>query len=788
MSGASSRSSSSSVAVASSSDRRQIKPLREEVVNRIAAGEVIQRPCSAIKELIENSLDAGATRISVLLADGGLKMFQVTDNGCGIHVDDYPILCHKYTTSKIESFEDLSSVNTFGFRGEALASITYVSRVTITSLSKGAEVAYRASFFDGKLVQNPQTKSAKPEPCAGIQGTIIRAEDLFFNTPLRRNALKSKNDEYKRCVHVLSRYALHYSGVAFKCQKQGSNKADINTQQNASYKTNIRNLFGARISKDILELKTVEDPDLQVKARGWTTHANFSQPKATFILFINNRLVQSTSIQKAFSRIYSTYLPKGAHAFTYLALEIFPANLDVNVHPTKSEVFFLHEERIVAFLETALEALLAGANESRTFLVHTIRSATSEVSVTARSPKKQTLLVSRHSDSRGDREKRRTPDVVDLSQVKIRKKPKKAYVPNRMVRTDDSATTLDAFFMKPPDSQLTQQQQQQAGNSSQSSQSDTPLSPTQSRAMVAPSAPDKERKDCGLRSVHDLLAETEARRHEGFTNIMRKNTFVGFMSFDSDPLMLLQHKTKLFLLDLGNLTYEYLYQLILHNFGNLSRVSLTPSAPVARLVLMALTQDTEGVSSEAQRKAAVDIAWILLDKADILSEYFSIDIVTDDDAKDELDSIVLQCIPELVPYYFPPVARLGSFLLGLSECVWTEESACFRSVAMEIAAFYKFQNPSLYDNDAAALPDNETSVTTATATPSLVSDSEPDSSLDAAASVADSGERRLQWLIQHSLLPGMRSNKFSLSKDLAANGTITEVAELNGLYKIFERC
>ena len=266
--------------------------LSPAVVNRIAAGEVIHRPASALKELLENAVDARATKVAVQLRDGGLHTLQITDNGCGIRVADYPILCERFTTSKLQEYSDLRDIATFGFRGEALASITHVAHVSITSMVRGAQCAYKASFSDGRMINplNAADTAVSPKPCAGVQGTVVHVEDLFYNVPIRRTALRNAHsEEYARCLDVLCKYAVHYAGrVSLSCKKIGQNKLDLNTPLNATTVDNIRSIYGASIAKELLPLQLrldavaclargIESSLLHVD--GWVSNANYSQKK-----------------------------------------------------------------------------------------------------------------------------------------------------------------------------------------------------------------------------------------------------------------------------------------------------------------------------------------------------------------------------------------------------------------------------------------------------------------------------------------------------------------------------
>ncbi|XP_026476926.1 DNA mismatch repair protein Mlh1 isoform X2 [Ctenocephalides felis] len=336
----------------------EIRRLDEAVINRIAAGEIIQRPANALKELLENSLDAKSSSIQISVKSGGLKYLQIQDNGTGIRKEDLAIVCERFTTSKLQKFEDLQSIATYGFRGEALASISHIARLSIQTKTADSVCAFKASYEDGKL-------KSSPKPCAGNQGTQITVEDLFHNITNRLQTLKSPAEEYQKICDVVTRYAIHNSKIGFALKKVGESN-DIKTPVNSNCVDNIRCLFGQQIASHLLFMET-EDKTLGFKAQGYVTNVNYSAKKGIFILFINHRLVDSSLLRKCLTQIYSVYLPKNMHSFVYLSLEINPEFVDVNVHPTKHEVHFMNEEEIVEKIKTVVETKLLDCNSSRIF-------------------------------------------------------------------------------------------------------------------------------------------------------------------------------------------------------------------------------------------------------------------------------------------------------------------------------------------------------------------------------------------------------------------------------------
>lgn len=337
----------------------KIKKLDETVVNKIAAGEIIQRPANALKELIENSLDAKATNIQISTKEGGLKLLQIQDNGTGIRKEDMDIVCERFTTSKLQKFEDLSELTTFGFRGEALASISHIALLTITTKTADEKCAYKASYINSKL-------KAPPAPCAGNQGTIITIENLFYNVATRRKALSNPSEEFNKITEVVMKYAVHNPTTGFTLKKHGESSSQVRIPHNSTKQSNIRILYGNPVARELLEVE-LDDDAYKFKMQGFVTNANYTNKRMMLLLFINNRLVDSSSIRKMLEEIYSVYLPKKAHPWCYISLNINPQNIDVNVHPTKHEVRFLHEDAIIERMKFALDERLAGNSASRTF-------------------------------------------------------------------------------------------------------------------------------------------------------------------------------------------------------------------------------------------------------------------------------------------------------------------------------------------------------------------------------------------------------------------------------------
>ncbi|KAK0722165.1 histidine kinase-like ATPase [Lasiosphaeria miniovina] len=688
---------------------RRIRALDQDVVNKIAAGEIIVAPVHALKELIENAVDAGSTALEVLVKDGGLKLLQITDNGCGIDKQDLPILCERFTTSKLQTFEDLQSIATYGFRGEALASISHIAHLAVTTKTQESNCAWRAYYGSGKLVPAKPGQSPDPKPVAGRQGTQITVEDLFYNIPTRRRAFRSAADEYNKIIDMVGRYAVHCSHVAFSCKKHGESSTSIAIPANASSVDRIRQIHGGSVANELIEFSTSDDR-WAFKATGLATNANYSIKKTTLLLFINHRCVESSNIRKAIEQTYAAFLPKSGHPFVYLSLEIDPQRVDVNVHPTKREVNFLNEDEIIQAICEHLRSKLAAVDTSRTFLTQTLLLGGSWSSPAAKQATAATPSKTGGSDSR------RTPS--------------RPYE-NNLVRTDTNLRKITIEY----------------------------------------ETVDREATPCRLISVYELRAAVRDDMHHELTEVFASHTFVGVVD-ERRRLAAMQGGVKLFLVDYGRVCFEYFYQVGLTDFANFGIIRFNPPLDIRELLNMAAEHEkksgsslsgTEGEDDFDATEVARLVAEQLVERREMLLEYFSLEISPTGE---------LLSIPLLVKGYTPAIVKLPRFLLRLGPHVkWSDEKACFETFLKELASFY-------VPEQLPVMPGLEESSGSGT-----VGGEKDEAGLDAEIIAR---RTHVRWALEHVLFPAFKSSLVA-TKSLMEGGVV-EVANLKGLYRVFERC
>ncbi len=320
--------------------------LSDQLISQIAAGEVVERPASALKELLENSLDAGSTEINVSLTQGGVKQLRVADNGVGVALDDLALALMRHATSKINSLDDLENVASLGFRGEALASIASISRTQLISRHSNEKHAWRISS-DGSDI-------ASPEPAALDAGTIVEVNDLYFNTPARRKFLKTEATEFGHCEDAFKRIALSRPDVGFMLQHNGRALMRLSA---AEPQKRFVDVLGAEFAAEAL---MVDEAAAGLRFWGMTAKPTFSRhSRDTQYVYVNGRFVRDKLISHAIRQAYQDVMHGDRHPAFVLFLELDPSLVDVNVHPAKTEVRFRDGQAVHRFIFHALHKALA---------------------------------------------------------------------------------------------------------------------------------------------------------------------------------------------------------------------------------------------------------------------------------------------------------------------------------------------------------------------------------------------------------------------------------------------
>ncbi|KAK1054086.1 DNA mismatch repair protein Mlh1 [Friedmanniomyces endolithicus] len=691
---------------------RRIRALHEDVVNKIAAGEIIVAAVHALKELIENAVDAGSTSLEILVKDGGLKLLQITDNGCGINKDDMAILCERFTTSKLKAFEDLTSIGTYGFRGEALASISHIAHLTVTTKTADSSCAWKAQYASSKLAPAKPGQNAEPKACAGRQGTQITVEDLFYNVPTRRRAFRSASEEYAKIADQVGRYAVHCKGVAFQCKKHGDAGAGIVVPATATVRDRIRIVHSSAIANELIEFE-LSNAQYGFKTEGLVSNANYSGKRTALLLFINHRSVESSTIKRAIEHTYSTFLPKGGKPFVYLSLEIDPARVDVNVHPTKREVNFLNEDEIIELICGDIRTGLGKVDTSRTFMTQSLLGGGKTPSIS------KATTMPEESDITPTASKR--PATAKAG-------TQKPYE-NNLIRTDAKSRKITAMLPA-----------QRASSPSREPASDG----------MEYEYTDKEFTICRLTTVKDLRASVREIMHNELTNIFANHTFVGIVD-ERKRIAAMQGGVRLFLVDYGMVAAEYFYQLGLTDFGNFGTFRFDPPLNLSELLAIGVAQ------TKALEPYDPDFDWDevastvhaqLMSRREMMAEYFALEISEEGE---------LLTLPLIMKGYMPSLGKLPNFLLRLGPHVdWTDEKGCFQSLLRELASFY-------------------------------VPESLPPESDKGEVEDENIAKRRdeLRRAIENRLFPAFKARLVATVPLL--KGTI-EVANLKGLYRVFERC
>ena len=329
-----------------------IRVLDPHVVAKIAAGEVVERPASVVKELVENSLDAGAKHVTIEVESGGVKLVRVSDDGHGIPADEMVLAFQRHATSKINDFDDLESVTSLGFRGEALPSIASVSRMSLQSRARDADVGQELQVHWGEV--------SEPAAAGGARGTTVTVRDLFDNVPARRKYLRSTGAEASRIADLISRMALAFPEVQFRLRQDG--RETLVSPGNGNGADALVAVYGAEVAEGMLSASCQLDAE-GYSIEGYVSAPSLHRANRTYMTFlVNRRLVQSRTLSYALEEAYQGFLPQRRYPLAMLALQVPPSQVDVNVHPAKREVRFTHEGRAFTLVQRAVREALVGSS------------------------------------------------------------------------------------------------------------------------------------------------------------------------------------------------------------------------------------------------------------------------------------------------------------------------------------------------------------------------------------------------------------------------------------------
>ena len=383
----------------------RIQILPDNIINQIAAGEVIENPSSVVKELIENSIDSGASNIRIIIKEGGHSLVSVSDDGCGLNKKDLKIAFSRHATSKISGKDDLNNIKTLGFRGEALPSIASVSRISI--LTSDGLNASEMIIEAGKVL--------KYENSAKNKGTEIKVKNLFYNTPARKKFLKSPSQETRNITRIIKRFVLSYPKISFFYQTDNKVIYDLHS---VSLNQRIDQLFGRSYTDNIIE---INDTNEDVKIRGYIGNLNLLQRRrGSQYLFLNGRYINNPSISNSIRNCYDSIILRGEFPFYVLFLELPPSLFDVNVHPTKIEVRFSEKWSILNFINGSIKKELKKIFKVLPDIAFSSRAINSEANLKL-DLQLSGIIDSKAQDTITEKVSQNNPEVDYIEDLKVEK-------------------------------------------------------------------------------------------------------------------------------------------------------------------------------------------------------------------------------------------------------------------------------------------------------------------------------------------------------------------------------
>lgn len=529
---------------------------------------------------------------------------------------------------------------------------------------------------------------------------------------------------------------MHCAGVSFSCRKHGDSGISISTPSAANTTERIRQIHGSAVANELVTFEC-SDQKLGFRASGLATNANYHVKKTSILLFINHRAVESTAVKRTIEQTYSAFLPKGGHPFVYLDLEIEPQRVDVNVHPTKREVNFLNEDEIIEMVCNEIRSKLAQVDSSRTFLTQSLLPGVQNIESLQR-------------DQTGEEPTEKRPTATPKTPGTY-KRPDES----NLIRTDSKVRKITSMLAPSP-SQPAPDSNTTPGNP-----------PSILDEGLQYETTDRKPLKIALTSIKTLRGVVRSNMHNTLTEMFASHTYVGLVD-ERRRLAAIQSGVKLFLIDYGLACNEFFYQVGLTDFGNFGIIRLDPPPKLIDLLNIAAESEQQEYSTTKQpnqeaeeifSQAAETISASLIDRREMLNEYFSIDISEEGD---------LLTIPLLLKGYIPSLAKLPRFLLRLGPYVnWSSEQECFQTFLRELAAFYTPEQLPVSPSQAPG------------------GDEEADAGAESEDSFIVARRAQMARMLEYAVFPAFRARLVATNRMLRG---VVEVADLKGLYRVFERC
>lgn len=651
----------------------KIAQLPDSTIRLIAAGEVITRPFNVVKELLENSIDAGSTNVRINIEQGGVKLIEIRDNGHGIARADAQLLCSRYATSKINSAEDLTTISTFGFRGEALASISEMADVEVKTFNmKVDNIGWLAKYKGGILANEPVNRYLQNH------GTQIKVTNLFTGLKTRKSAvLNGFINEKKSIIDLVQRYALHYrDSVTISLQEANSSDL-ICVLAPMSAKSTIGYLFGADMEANVLEFSFKCNNSFQADAEVIFSHkkATTQTSQSLFVLFVNNRLVDCIYLRKELDNLLKDFLKaKNYVSLTYINLKVPSTDVDVNTHPAKATVSLHYQVEIVAFIVNRLKEKLDETlcikvmGPSQTVAIGKILQSPSGLPKLSNSQQSQVSPLNQFEHSNQERLSILAPACVNSPSITH---------PYNLIQTQ-----------KRPHDQVhndcTQQTLTQMGYSNR------PPSRPNSPDIIPPQ---RERRDLKLKSLLELRQKVASEKSKGTAKTIKNSVFIGI--FDHYQA-LIQHETSLYAINLKAFLKEQYYQFYLYDLGNFPPIEILPPGNKVKFIIETYLNDIEKHETVQFAKLKYNSFESIIDKLTeheaMFEDYLSLKFTREE----------IICIPCIMPDEIPNLIFLGKFLSDLANIVdYSEERECLRTMGRVVADFYSeppanLKNPEVH--------------------------------------------------------------------------------------------